>query len=258
MNEPSPPVTTDTKGQPSMRSRIVENSPVLLSIVLFVAFAVFLRSLSTSKDLNIHSLNNLRNIGLATINYSSGALSNLPMGGTTDQQGNPQHGWVTAILPYLNQVELSKQINHKKPWNDPENETVFKTSLPSFLNPGIQGQTFNSKGYALSHYTANSRVMGLNNNSSLSGISLADGMTYTILLGEINANFPAWGSATNMRDPAKGLNGGPDSFGSPSANGVVVIFADGSGKLLNKNIDPKVLKALSTPNGGETISPNDF
>ena len=258
MNEPPLPVTTNTKGQPSMRSRIVENSPVLLSIVLFVAFALFLINLGIRKDANRRSLNVVRNIGLATINYSSSALSNLPSGGTTDQRGNQQHGWMTTILPYVNQVELSQQINEKKSWDDPENETVYKTSLPVFLNPAIQGQAFNSKGYALSHYTANSRVMGLNKSSSLTGISLADGMYYTILLGEINANFPAWGSATNMRDPAKGLHGGPDSFGSPLANGVVVIFADGSGKVLNKNIDPKILKALSTPNGGETISPKDF
>ena len=235
-----------------------EKSPVLLSLGVCVVFAIFLINLSFRKDLKNRTLYHVRKIGLASINYSSGALSNLPLGGTTDTQGNPMHGWMTTLLPYLNQVELEKRIDYEKPWNDPANETVFKTSLPAVLNPVIQGQTFNSKGYALSHYTANSRVMGLNQSSNLLGISLADGMSYTILLGEINANFPAWGSTTNMRDPAKGLHGGPDSFGSPTAKGVPVIFADGSCRLLNKNIDPKILKALSTPNGGETITPNDF
>lgn len=247
----------DQTQKPDKSRRMVKGS-VLVGIGIFVVFAVFLINISNNRKAKLRSLNQLRKIGLANINYSSGAASNLPIGGTTDQEGKPQHGWMTTILPFLGQTELATQIQYEIAWNAPENETVFKTSVPNYLNPGIQSPTMNSGGYALSHYTANSRIFGTNKSLSLTAISAADGLNYTILLGEINANFPAWGSAANMRDPANGLDGGPDHFGSPTGNRVVVIFADGSGKLLNQNIDPQILKAISTPNGGETISPGDF
>jgi len=32
-----------------------------------------------------------------------------------------------------------------------------------------------------------------------------------------------------------------------------MIFMDGSGRFINENIDPGVLEALSTPDGGETV-----
>ncbi|WP_298863875.1 DUF1559 domain-containing protein [uncultured Gimesia sp.] len=203
------------------------------------------------------SMNNLRNIGLAVVNYTSGHESNMPLGTTTDQQGKPLHSWMTAVVPYLDQVGLANQIKYEKPWNDPVNQHIFTTNIPVFINPSIE-KTTDSKGYALTHYTANSRLFGVNKSYSLDEISAADGMAVTIMLGEINSKFPAWGSTSNFRDPAKGLGGGPDHFGSPYEKSVNVIFSNGSGKFLSKDIDPKILKALSTPDGGEPISRTEY
>jgi hypothetical protein len=33
-----------------------------------------------------------------------------------------------------------------------------------------------------------------------------------------------------------------------------MLFLDGSGKFINENIDPEILKALATPRGGEDVS----
>ncbi len=166
---------------------------------------------------------------------------------------------MTSLLPFIDQVELAKQINYEKSWNDLENENVFKNSIPFFLNPALNNMKTESKGFALTHYTANLRLFRVNKAYSLDEISNADGLTNTILLGEIYSNYPAWGSLFNYRDPAKGLNAGPDQLGSPFIGGAVnVIFADGSGKSLSKDIDPQILKALSTPDGGEQVSGVDY
>ncbi|QDU09268.1 DUF1559 domain-containing protein [Gimesia aquarii] len=207
--------------------------------------------------LRIYSLNRLRNIGLAVVNYSASHDSNMPLDTTTDLQGKPLHGWMTTLIPFLDEIELANQINYEKSWKDSENQTVFTTSLPFFLNPAIRDLSTNSEGYALTHYTANSRVIGIQKSYSLDEISNADGMATTILVGEINGNFPAWGSTSNFRDPVQGLKGGPEQFGSPF-KAVNVIFADGSGKCLSKDIDPQILKALSTPDGGERVSRDDY
>lgn len=242
----------------STKSWILEHKVKLLGSVIFVTFAIFFVMISQRSASKQRAVNHLRTIGLATINYSSGAASNLPMGGTTDSAGNPQHGWMTAILPYTKRRDLAEQIDYDKPWTDPENERVFKTSIPAYLNPNIQSPKISPAGYALSHYAANSQLLGINKNATIAAIAAAGRTSNTILLGEINANYPAWGSAQNMRDPAKGLNGGPDSFGSPSGEGATVIFVDGSGKFLNKNIDPVILKAISNPTGKGPVPSNAF
>ena len=55
------------------------------------------------------------------------------------------------------------------------------------------------------------------------------------------------------RDPSLGINKGPNTFSSPGGRGVQFIFGDSSVRFINNDIDPKVLKALATPNGGEVI-----
>jgi hypothetical protein len=61
----------------------------------------------------------------------------------------------------------------------------------------------------------------------------------------------------NWRDPMKGINQSPDGFGGPWEHGTAIVLADGSVRTISKNISPAVLKALSTPNGGEPL-PDDY
>ena len=251
-----PHEVTPANVKQSTNSWISQNKLKLLGVLFFFMFAIFFVSLSNRTASRNRAVAHPRKIGLATINYSSGAAANLPVGGTIDPDGNPQHGWMTAILPFTERAYLADQIHSDQPWTAPQNKRVFQTSIPSYLNPEIHEPTTNPSGYALAHYTANSRVMGINTSSNVAIIGAAGLMQSTILLGEINANFPAWGSAQNLRDPAKGLDGGPDRFGSPSGEGATVIFVDGSGKFLNKNIDPVILKAISNPTGRGPVSPN--
>ncbi|QDT42763.1 hypothetical protein Pan241w_28520 [Gimesia alba] len=253
MNEPAA-----VKDKVSTKSWILANKVKLLGGIIVATFSIFFITISNRVASKHRAVAHLRPIFLATINYSSGAAANLPLGGTTDLNGNPQHGWMTAILPFTERRELAEQIDYDKPWTAPENKPVFQTSVPPYLNPDIHEPTTNPAGYALAHYTANSRVLGINKSSNIATISAAGLMQSTILLGEINANFPAWGSANNLRDPAQGLDGGPDRFGSPSGEGATVIFVDGSGKFLNKNIDPAILKAISNPTGRGPVSPNAY
>ncbi|QDT98074.1 DUF1559 family PulG-like putative transporter [Gimesia aquarii] len=237
---------------------------LLIVVVVIQGFPIYISYLDKEKirrrsasSPEWRSFHNLKNIGRAVVNYSSGAQSNLPVGASTNQAGYPLHGWMTTILPFIDEVELSKQIHYDKSWNDPDNQNVFRTNILVFINPVVGDIKTDAKEYALTHYTANSRLMGINKSYSLDEISAADGMTATIMLGEINSNFPAWGSTSNFRDPAKGLKGGPDQFGSPF-KAVNVIFADGSGKSLSKDIDPQILKSISTPDGGERITEDDY
>ena len=197
---------------------------------------------------------NLRMLGMALSIYSNTSNQNLPMGGNTDLHSTPLHGWMTSLLPYIGESAMAREIDDSHPWNAPENKDVFSIVIPSFLNSHfVDGPKQNAEGYGLTHFSANAKLFPIDQNISTKTIQAADGLSNTIMTGEINSHLPAWGSATNVRDPAKGLNGGPDCFGSPDRKGAFMLFADGHVRFIDQNIDPQILKALSTPAGGEPI-----
>ncbi|QDU52393.1 hypothetical protein Pan110_47700 [Gimesia panareensis] len=203
---------------------------------------------------NANHRGNLRMLGMALATYSDISNQHLPMGGNTDQLNQPLHGWMTSLLPYINESAMAREIDDSRAWNAPENKKVFSIVIPLFLNSHFpEGPKQNAAGYGLSHFSANSQLFPVDQSISTETIQSADGLSNTIMAGEISSSFPAWGSATNVRDPAKGLNGCPDCFGSPDRKGAFLLFADGHVRFIDQNIAPQVLKALSTPAGGEPI-----
>lgn len=203
------------------------------------------------------SRNNLHQFDLAMHNYHD-TYSVLPAGGTFNAAGHALHGWQTALLPYLDQVPLYEQIDLDRPWNNPVNAELFRRPIGVFTNPEFRRRfgnnprfTADDVGFSLSHYAVNERMFGPNTSVALEGIR--DGTANTIMAGEVNANFRPWGHPVNWRDPARGINTSPDSFGSPFAGGMHFLLCDGHSRFVSEDIDSAVLKALATPDGGEHI-----
>jgi hypothetical protein len=154
------------------------------------------------------------------------------------------HSWETMALP----ITISREgIDMRQPWNAPNNQKFFKCIIPDFINPELDPPAlFDSQGYGLNNYSANNRLVDA---SKASLTEIKDGSSNTILLGEVNAGFSPWGRPGNVRDPAAGINRGPQTFGGPpNRRGAYFSMADGSARLIAEDVDPEVLKALSTPN----------
>jgi prepilin-type processing-associated H-X9-DG protein len=200
------------------------------------------------------SINNLKQIGLALGNYEQ-ANQSLPPGGTFDHQGRPLQSWQAMILPYIEQESLHIRIDFARPYTDPRNAPVFQTMIPAYLNPGIP-EYKNSAGYALSHYAANVYMLGGDHPRKMSDVT--DGSAFTMMAGEVTTGFKAWGDPTDWRDPGLGLNQNPDGFGGPFPGGVSFLFVDGSVRFVKNAVNPKVLKALSTPAGGEKLLSDQY
>lgn len=203
------------------------------------------------------SFNNLKQMGLAFHTYYDGSNS-IPPGGTFDTSGQPYHSWQTFLLPFVEQRPLYEQIALDQPWQDPRNAEPFRTRLPVYTNPAFarSGTTHNDRqGYAASHYAANGWAVG--GRVALTFTDFRDGTSYTLLAGEVAANFKPWGDPTNWRDPELGINKSPDGFGSPFKGGAIFLLADGAVRFVRDDLDPQVLRALSTPFGGEP-NPDDF
>jgi hypothetical protein len=191
------------------------------------------------------SSNNLKQIGLGMHNYHD-THHRFPPGGTFDRYGEGQHSWETLLLPYL---ENPAKPNLQLPWNHRENEEQFKREVHVFLNPAFPDRK-DKRGYGLSHYALNSRIARANFGIRME--EATDGTSTTIMAGEVNARFKPWGDPVNWRDPSLGINKSPDGFGSAKKwGGSQFLLMDGSVRFLSETTDPEVLKALSTPAGGE-------
>lgn len=194
--------------------------------------------------------NNMKEINYGMQNYQGVYNGRLPKGGTFSADGTMLHSWETEILVYMN---YGFEVDMKKPWNHPGNQQVFKSIIPQFINPGFRTADLeDGDGYGLSHYSVNSHVLAGNKSMKLQDIK--DGAANTLLVGEVNAQFKPWGHPVNWRDPTAGINSSPRGFGGPPhSGGATFAMADGSIRFVSEKVSPDVLRALSTPNGGEAV-----
>ena len=156
------------------------------------------------------SQNNLKHIGLAVQSHAD-VYATLPRS-TFDAQGRPIHSWQTAILPFIEQDNVYKQIDRTKPWTNPANAEAMSTSLRVFRNPSVGEDSVN--GYAASHYAGN--VVVVMGDAPKRIADFPQGTANTILAGEVNTRVRAWGDPLNVRDPRLGVNAHPDGFGAPN------------------------------------------
>ncbi|MBD3676475.1 MAG: DUF1559 domain-containing protein [Planctomycetaceae bacterium] len=196
------------------------------------------------------SKNNLKQIGLAMHNYHD-VYGVLPPGAILSEHGTAHQGWEYSILPFVDQAPLFNQIDSDLPWNSPQNISLYKYEVEVYLNPALE-QRSDTAGFGYAHYAGNSHIFEPNRSWSFSEV--ADGLSNTLMAGEVKDNLMPWGAPGNVRDPALGINKGPDTFGSPFQGGAQFLLMDGSVRFLSENIDPAALKALATPAGEEDMS----
>lgn len=198
------------------------------------------------------SLNHLKNIDLATHNYAAQNDGKLPPPALVGPEGMENFGWAVSLLPYLEAQAMYDRLDFDKPWNDPVNRDVVTHKNRLFLNPRVE-RPIEEEGYGLLHYAANSQVFRPGKTWGLDEISARDGLTNTIFFGEIGNRFRPWAAPGSLRDPAEGFGDGPRQFGITGSDLILFAFGDGSARAINRDIDPQILKALATPDGGEAL-----
>lgn len=184
---------------------------------------------------------------------ASEAQSRLPVGGTFDARGRGLHGWLTHLLPFLEEQRLYEQVVFDRPWDDPANAAVYRTSPQEFQTPRLPTQS--GRGFGLAYYALNARLAQPDRPRDLAAIT--DGAANTILAGEVVERVPEWGQPANWRDPVQGINRVPTGFGSPTGELAVFAMADGSVRTISASVDPRVLRALSTPAAGDKVDDHE-
>ncbi len=204
----------------------------------------------------------LKNFGLGAHSFES-FYAALPAGASESPTGEPLHGWPIRLGPFIGVSQ--EDIDFSRPWNLEPNGRCYRSQVRFFINESMPGGLFDDEGYGRNHFAANVHVFSTYRyrvdekpTQGTPGMKLADikdGLANTLLIGTARGHFKPWGSPDGMRDPALGINRSPDGFGdAPGSLGAHFAMADGSKRFVNSKIDPAVLKALATPNGGERLS----
>jgi hypothetical protein len=78
--------------------------------------------------------NNLRQIGLATINYAASRLPTPPAAG--EKLVHPGLSWRVAILPFIEEDVLYRQFHLDEPWDSPHNKELLPLMPKIYAIPG--------------------------------------------------------------------------------------------------------------------------
>lgn len=180
-------------------------------------------------------------------------LEVLPAGIVVDDQGNPLHSWQAQILPFT-EDHWGRRLDIKKAWDAEENGRLVRWPIKAYLNPEVRMTPADFKRidpYAPSHIAGNGHVLG--SHIGLRFNDVTDGLSQTILAGQVAANFEPWAKPGVFREPGLGINTSPHGFGAPG-QGALMVMCDGSVRFFANGTDPRVLKALATPAGGEIVA----
>lgn len=221
-----------------------------------------------------------------TVN-DSGPIRNEPIGNHIS--------WTVKLLPFLEQAYLYKSIDQTKGVYDPVNALPRKTQIAVFVCSSYPlNSSFgnNSEDIGISTYAANysgtevpldkdnSGVFYLGSRTKFSDIG--DGSSNTIFLSEkVSPNGDlGWMSGTRATlrngtleslpprmtsNATSTTTSNPDNgslvmggFASYHTSGFNTLFGDGGVRYTPMSVDPKILSALCTRNGGELPQPTDW
>ena len=171
------------------------------------------------------------------------------------------HSWMTELLPYLDAQSIYQDIRQDEPWNDPVNQPAMRKSVSAFLAGGVE-KTHSQQGYGLSHFAglggqeqvqggrmANVGIFDRSSHVTMKDLESGDGLSQTLIAGEIPENYSPWGEPGNWRTIGEGLNRDKHSFGNADRTGAMFLKADGSVQFFSNNVSVDVLKRLSTRDG---------
>lgn len=164
------------------------------------------------------SINNLRQIALALLNYES-AMGHFPAAAMKAEGAEHPHSWRVAILPYLGRNDLYQQYRFEEPWDSPANQKLIP-AIPSVLRHPEDSR----KGMA-------SYFVPVGENTIFSGDEIGidkikDGAANTLMVLEAKRDIP-WTKPEDIPEAVKPIDLGwrREFFHAARADGSVTTYA---------------------------------
>lgn len=192
--------------------------------------------------------NNLKQIGLAIHNYHD-TYGFMPAD-VVGPDGKPLMSWRVAILPFIEQDNLYRQLDPTKAWDDVRNAKALE-KMPKIFQ--VTGRDAQDKTY-FQMPTAKQRVPGGDPfqvyGRRLTFTSITDGTSNTAMVVEA-ATAVDWAKPDDLPFDPKRV----PAIGDPAGKLAFVLFGDGSVRGFRRDkLTDDVLRALMTINGGEVVA----
>jgi hypothetical protein len=213
------------------------------------------------------SVNNLKLIALAFHNYHSthGHFPTPVLHHTASNRSIIPYSWRVAILPFIEQGELYKQYNFDEPWDGPNNRALLAKMPAAYGYPDSDGSPSSPTNTTYFVFTGESTALNPVSPTAPKDAApftpeppkiadITDGTSNTILVVEARRDVP-W---TKPEDIPFSPNAPVPELGGFTPDGTDAAFADGAVRFISKKVNPIVLKALITRDGGEAISSDAF
>lgn len=196
------------------------------------------------------SLNNLKQIALAMLNYQD-AYNAFPPAAVVNKAGKPMLSWRVMILPFLEQNELYKEFRLDEPWDSEHNKKLISKMPKTYAIPDDTLAKAGETRYRV--FVGNGAAFDYIRGAKIAEIT--DGTSNTIMVVTAADAVP-WTKPDELafdpdKDPGKLL-------GMVDGQAYQVAMFDGSVRAFNKLPAAKSLKAFITRAGGEVINNADM
>jgi prepilin-type N-terminal cleavage/methylation domain-containing protein len=261
---------------------LVELLVVIAIIGVLVAATV--PAIQASREMGHRNLcrANLAQLSLAMQDYEN-AFESFPPGVTNPDgpvRSEPvglHYGWLTTLLPYVDEGNAARLIDAAAGVYAEENAPVRALSPALFICPSEPGETLRTSSYAGCHHDVEAPIDVDNHgmlflNSHVRRRDVTDGLSHTLLLGEKRADSDdlGWMSGTRatLRNTGLALNTWPapaapagvdpalyvGGFASPHVGGGWFATADGSVRYIADAIDATVWQQLAHRSDGKLLN----
>ncbi|MBN2291150.1 MAG: DUF1559 domain-containing protein [Pirellulales bacterium] len=233
---------------------------IVLVIVLVVSvscggilLALLLPAVQAAREAarRVACINNMKQVGLAMHTFH-GTNNRFPSYDDPKHPEWPPCSWRVQLLPHLGQDFTYRQYDRNQAWDSPTNIVLEDVMSPQYRCPSNPTVGSTDTDY-LTLVGPNGVFM---QKGSLSLKDITDGSSNTIMLVESHKSGIHWMEPKDLSiNNAKmvSVNSAGPGLKSQHPGVVNVVLCDGSVRSLSNNIDPNVLKSLTTPKGGERV-----
>jgi hypothetical protein len=207
---------------------------VAFVMLIFLMVVSLLMANARTAAQKIGSTNNLKQLGLALINYTE-AYKKYPAG----CDSNANHGWLSRIQPYLEASSWYSRVDWEVVWHHPLNMGQFRAEKPSYQIPG-RSMAFTIEGFGTTHYVGNSAIFHRGHHVASS--DLMAGISHVFLAGEISTDVAPHGYPYNWRELIYPI-GSRDSYNGWK-DGSHLVMGDGSARWLSNETDRAIVESL--------------
>ena len=253
---------------------------VLILILVGISLPAIQRMRESSRRMNCQR--RMTELAVAVSTYQT-RMSFYPCGTTANhapivnEPSGYHHNWISSILADLNEDSVFESIDFEVSVYDRQNSTTRGLRIPKLICPTSFDLAHNTTCYAGIHASTETPIDSTNDgffllNRTLSEVDIADGLDYTIMIGEkLSAQDQdlGWmsGTRSSLRNVGHAINANRDRIrGSESSDsqsplfvgglasdhpgGVYIAKASSQSLFVSTTMDHRVLEQLASRSDG--------